>query len=52
MENIRIPRQGWIVVKKIGEGSHGAVYEIERTIGNMKDMIRKNQLSQHYTGSV
>ena len=37
MENIRIPWPGWTVVKKIGEGSYGAVYEIERTIGNMKE---------------
>ena len=40
MENIRIPWPGWTVVKKIGEGSYGAVYEIERTIGNMKKRRR------------
>ena len=37
MAGIRIPWQGWTVIRKIGEGSYGAVYEIERMIGDMKE---------------
>lgn len=37
MENIRIPWPGWTAVRRIGEGSSGTVYEIERFIGGMKE---------------
>ena len=34
MENVRIPWKDWKVVKRLGKGSYGTVYEIERTMGS------------------
>ena len=33
MENVRIPWNDWKVVKQLGKGSYGTVYEIERALG-------------------
>ena len=33
MDNVIIPWNGWRLVKYIGKGSYGTVYEIERTVG-------------------
>ena len=49
-ELVRVPWKGWKVVSKLGQGSYGTVYEIERTVGShvekaamkvieMKDMM-------------
>ena len=32
MENVRIPWDDWKVVRQLGKGSYGTVYEIERTL--------------------
>ena len=37
MENVRIPWNDWKVVKKLGKGSYGTVYEIERTLGSFTE---------------
>ena len=37
MENVRIPWKDWIIVKQLGKGSYGTVYEIERTIGSFTE---------------
>ena len=34
MESIKIPWKGWKIVKMLGKGSYGTVYEIERTVGS------------------
>ena len=33
-ELVRVPWKGWKVVSKLGQGSYGTVYEIERTVGS------------------
>ena len=37
MENVRIPWNDWKVVKQLGKGSYGTVYQIERNIGGLTD---------------
>ena len=41
METIIIPWDGWKVVREIGRGSYGRVYEIERSVG---DFIEKTAM--------
>ena len=41
METIKIPWDGWKVVREIGRGSYGRVYEIERSVG---DFIEKSAM--------
>ena len=52
-ENVRIPWPGWKVVKELGEGSYGKVYEIERTQHGITDrdalkIIRIPKTHQQY----
>lgn len=35
--NILIPWSNWKVVKKLGQGGFGSVYEIERNLAGMKE---------------
>lgn len=37
MDNVRVPWDGWKVVRQIGKGSYGTVYEIERSLGGSKE---------------
>ena len=34
---IKVPWDGWEVVRKLGKGSYGTVYEIERTVGDFSE---------------
>ena len=36
-ENIRLPWSGWKIVKDLGGGAYGRVYEIERTISGIQE---------------
>ena len=39
-ENIRLPWPDWKIVKCLGSGAYGKVYEIERTISGMQEKVK------------
>lgn len=48
MESIRIPWNDWKVVRQLGKGSYGTVYEIERTIGSYTEKSAMKVISIVY----
>ena len=45
MENIRIPWKDWKVVRQLGKGSYGTVYEIERNVAGLTDRVALKVIS-------
>ena len=45
MENVRIPWKDWIIVKQLGKGSYGTVYEIERALGSFTEKAAMKVIS-------
>ena len=44
--NVRLPWPGWTVVKYLGEGGYGRVYEIERELSGIKEQAALKVVSR------
>lgn len=45
-EEIRLPWPGWKIVKYLGSGTYGAVYEIERTVAGIRERAAVKVISR------
>ena len=45
-KNVRLPWPGWTVVKYLGEGGYGRVYEIERELSGIKEQAALKVVSR------